>query len=146
MENIKLFALLFLLFNFSNCLNEIRNTFVQTSVKTYCKNDGEESSLTRVGDWADNTTNIPESLKFKLLFNDTDKYKFDCTFTRNKPTEIDCPNARGILSSSTIQDQYMDENHEYFLTGNDVKINFDCSSLYIYINILLLLIILFILF
>ena len=65
MKNIKLFALLFLLFNFSNCLNEIRNTFVQTSVKTYCKNDGEESSLTLVGDWADNTTNIPESLKFK---------------------------------------------------------------------------------
>ena len=145
MENIKLVALLFLLFNFSNCLNEIKNTFVQTGTKTYCKNNGEESSFTLTGQWQSNV-NIPESLKFKLLFNDTDKYKFDCTFTRNKPTEIDCPNARGILSGSKIQDQYMDENNEYFLTGSNNNINFDCSSLYIYINILLLLIILFILF
>jgi len=67
MENIKIFALLFLLFNFSNCLNSLKNTFAKTGTKTYCKNDGEEGSFSLTGQW-ENEVNIPDSLSFDLLF------------------------------------------------------------------------------
>ena len=42
--------------------------------------------------------------------------------------------------------QYMDQNEEYFLQDDGKTVTYKCSSLYVYINILLLLILLFILF
>ena len=123
-------------------MNEANNTFNLTNVKTYCKNNGEESSVDIDGYWV-NPEIIPDSLSFELEFKDGKK--FSCSFKKDSPQEIACPNARGIIHSS-IKDQFMDEKQEYYLLGNDYGINFDCSSLYIYINLLLLFIILFILF
>ena len=134
--------MLFLLFNFSNCLNALKNTFAKTGTKTYCKNDGEEGSFSLTGQW-ENEVNIPDSLSFDLVFEDGTK--FSCSFNKDTPNDIVCPTARG-KKSTKVMNQYMDQNEEYFLQDDGKTVTYKCSSLYVYINILLSLILLFILF
>ena len=142
MSNIKAFIMIFLLFNLSYCLNDLKNTFKQNGYKSHCKKNGEEATFTLTGEWS-NPTTIPNSLNFNLVFNEGKN--LSCSFNINTTQEIRCPNAKTKINSE-VKDQFMDPNEEYYLKSNGAKINYSCSSLYLYINLAISFIILVILF
>ena len=140
MGYIKISLMLCLLFNLSNALNFVKNTFIPNGTRTSCVNNGEKSYFNLKGSWEN--TNIPDSLRFDLKFEDGKN--FSCTAGKGSPEMIQCPNAKGNISTTVI-DQYMDENNEYALKGG-IKVKYVCSSLNIYSNLLLLFVIFHILF
>ena len=101
---------------------------------------GEESSFALKGSWVN--TDIPNSISFDLKF--ADGSKLACFAEKKTPEFIQCPNAKGNINSTVI-DQYIDKNDEYSIRGG-FHTTFVCSSLYIYSNLLLSLVIFFILF
>ena len=129
-----------MLFNLSNAVNVVKNTFIPNGTKTSCVNNGEKSYFNLKGSWAN--TNIPYSLSFDLKFENGKN--FSCTAGKEPHEMIQCPNAKGNISTTVI-DQYMDENNEYALKGG-IKVKYVCSSLNIYSNLLLLFVIFHILF
>ena len=137
MGYIKIIVLTCLLFNLSNAVNVVKNTFSPNGKVTSCTNNGEEGYFNLKGSWEN--ANIPNSLNFDLTFKDGNK--FACTAVNKGPEYIRCPNARGNISSTVI-DQYIDSNKEYFIKGG-YKITYVCSSLNIYSNLLLLLFVIF---
>ena len=125
MENIKVFIMIFLLFSLSNCLNTV-NTFIQEGYKTYCKNYGEEASFSLTWNWTDKV-NIPNSFNCDLEFEEGKN--LSCSFNKNTPTEIICPNQRAVINSK-VKSKNMGPNQEYYLKSNDAIVKYTCSSLY----------------
>ena len=73
------------------------------------------------------------------------KRKIACYFYSSNPHQINCPNVKGLINSTFVS-QPMDSDEKYRIYGYDYIIPYACSSLYLYINILLLVGIIFILF
>ena len=140
MGYIKIFVIICLLFNLSSSLNAVKNVFIPNGSQSSCTNNGEESSFALKGSWVN--TDIPNSISFDLKF--ADGSKLACFAEKKTPEFIQCPNAKGNINSTVI-DQYIDKNDEYSIRGG-FHTTFVCSSLYIYSNLLLSLVIFFILF
>ena len=140
MKSIKIFVIICLLFNLSNSLDAVKNTFYPTGFESHCKNNGEESSFALKGSWVN--SDIPNSISFDLNFRDGSKLA--CLAEKKTPELIQCPNAKGNFTTTVI-DQYIDKNEEYSIKGG-LGVYFVCSSLNLYSNLLLSLVILFILF
>ena len=143
MEIIKIFLLLYSLFNFANCrieVNEVKNAFSPSSGLGHICSNGKGEIIFH-GYWK-NTEPIPSKLEFELTFDDGNKY--ECILQNE---DIKCPKEKGkIKIKSKFSKQFMDANQEYLLNEKTESNEFNCSSLYIYSNFLLLFIIIFILF
>ena len=138
MEAIKIFLILCLLFSIFNSINAAINAFTPTRVKT----DTSKCSITIEGSWVNN--NYPSFYAFFLNF--VNGKKITCNFNSNKPKEINCPNVKGTINSM-FERQFMDSDEQYVIKGYEQNIEIACSSsLYLNINILLLVGIIFILF
>ena len=94
------------------------------------------------GAW-NNSEIIPESLSFTLKLKDGNN--FECTFTNETQTDITCA-IKNVKFKVEYTDTYMDANNEYLLEGLTYDKDFVCLSSYIYSNLILLFIIIFILF
>ena len=137
MESIKIFLILCLLFNLSNCLNAAANTFRPYRIDTDTK-----CSMVIKGSWENNV--YPTTLSFRLHFLDGNDMV--CIFVIAYLDRITCTKKNATINSRFVG-QYMDKKENYFLQGYDRNITYACSSsLYLYINILLLIGIIFILF
>ena len=74
-----------------------------------------------------------------------DGNNFECTFTNETQTDITCA-IKNVKFKVEYTDTYMDANNEYLLEGFTYDKDFVCPSSYIYSNLILLFIIIFILF
>ena len=93
------------------------------------------------GAW-NNSEIIPESLSFTLKLKDGNN--FECTFTNETQTDITCA-IKNVKFKVEYTDTYMDANNEYLLEGFTYDKDFVCLSSYVYSNLILLFIIIFIL-
>ena len=143
MVSLKLLFIACLIFDFSLCVNEaneLKNTFTPSGGNKYkCINN--VGTITIQGGWGND--NAPESLSFTLHL--TDGHNLPCSYTSQDPNGFTC-SLDHVKFKYAFDDQYMDENQEYLLKGYAGSSNFDCLSSYIYSNLLLLFIIIFILF
>ena len=98
--------------------------------------------LSKKGAW-NNSEIIPESLSFTLKLKDGNN--FECTFTNETQTDITCA-IKNVKFKVEYTDTYMDANNEYLLEGLTYDKDYVCLSSYIYSNLILLFIIIFILF
>ena len=146
MANLKNLIFVFLLLSFSICVNEVnevKNSFAPNSINVSCNNG--VGAITLAGNW-DNSQYIPESLDFNINFKDGSKVS--CSFKKQPSNSITCPISQGKYSIY-FDKQFMDSNNEYVLKASKGGIDYNCiasSSLYIYSNLLLLFVIIFILF
>jgi hypothetical protein len=142
MTSLKLLFIACLIFDFSLCVNEANeliNVFSPTgSVSMNCHNYVGE--LTIKGVW--NNYNVPRNVSFPL--NLTDGHNLDCSYTSQDPNIITC-HLDHIKFHLEFLDQYMDAYQQFLIKGFS-GYNFNCLSSYIYSDLLLLFIIIFILF
>ena len=83
MEIIKIFLLLYFLFNFANCrieVNEVKNAFSPSSGLGHICSNGKGEIIFH-GYWK-NTEPIPSKLEFELTFDDGNKY--ECIYKMKK--------------------------------------------------------------
>ena len=143
MPSLKLLFIAWLIFDFSLCVNEaneLKNSFEPNKLQMNCLNSA--GTLVIKGAW-NNSEIIPESLSFTLKLKDGNN--FECTFTKETQTDITCA-IKNVKFKVEYTDTYMDANNEYLLEGFTYDKDFVCLSSYIYSNLILLFIIIFILF
>ena len=143
MPSLKLLFIACLIFDFSlwvNEANELKNSFEPNKLQMNCLNSA--GTLVIKGAW-NNSEIIPESLSFTLKLKDGNN--FECTFTNETQTDITCA-IKNVKFKVEYTDTYMDANNEYLLEGLTYDKDFVCLSSYIYSNLILLFIIIFILF
>ena len=143
MPSLKLLFIAWLIFDFSLCVNEaneLKNSFEPNKLQMNCLNSA--GTLVIKGAW-NNSEIIPESLSFTLKLKDGNN--FECTFTNETQTDITCA-IKNVKFKVEYTDTYMDANNEYLLEGFTYDKDFVCLSSYIYSNLILLFIIIFILF
>ena len=142
MTSLKLLFIACLIFDFSLCVNEANaliNVFSPTgSVSMSCHNF--VGSLTIKGVWNNNI--VPRNVSFPL--NLTDGHILDCSYTSQDPNVITC-HLDHIKFLLAFSDQYMDAYQQFLIKGFSGG-NYNCLSSYIYSNLLLLFVIIFILF
>ena len=141
MKRLQILFFFFLLLNFSICVNEVnevKNTFTISSMQTQCSN--YKGQLTFIGSWA-TSENIPGNINFKLTFDDGTI--LSCKFTNQ--TTIICP-FEHVKFSTKFSRQTIEgvESGPYEIIGTRLNSSIDCSSLYIYSNLLILFIMIFI--
>jgi len=142
MTSLKLLFIACLIFGFSLCVNEdngLINSFRPTHVDMHCHD--YVGNITIEGLW--NNYNIPHNVSFTL--NLKDGHNFECSFTSQDPNVITC-HIDHVKFHIDFNDQYMDANQQFLIIGCSSTVTFDCLSSYIYSNLLLLFIIIFILF
>ena len=142
MDNFKILLFVFLLFNFSICANEsnaVKNSFdPNETFEMDCKNSG---SIDLYGKW-DNSDNYPPKLDFKLKLKEGNE--LNCSFDNSVNNIIKCTGANKQFTLS-FSEQAMDSNSEYILKARKESTNVNCLSSYIYSNIILIFLIIFIL-
>ncbi len=145
MKGFKILLFICLLLNYSNCVNEnesndLVNTLSLNRGNKYTCTNGV-GTITFYGTWEDIRYPM-DSFDFEI--NLEDGTKFACSYNKAHVDEISCP----LIHQKVIakfSDQYMDPNNAYLLKASELG-TYTCSSLYIYSNLLLLLIMIFILF
>ena len=143
MQNIKIF-LLSLLFAFSACSNEVKNTFFAGGGYIHICNT-PNAEITFSGQWEKTDDElIPERLDFELILDDGNKLM--CSLTKEKRNGFKCLYTKKKFNTKFTQ-QFMDPNEEYLLKSQySSGANFSCKSFFLYFNLLLLLFLIFIIF
>jgi hypothetical protein len=119
MQKIKIIFLISILFSFSQCINEVKNTFTPSS--KICVNQEDYSFL---GQWEKtDESDIPERLIFSLMMLNNEETK--CSISKEERDKFRCLKEK---TPSAFSQTYMDSNHEYILQamkGIDIR---DCEE------------------
>ena len=119
MQKIKIIFLISILFSFSQCINEVKNTFTPSS--RICVNQEDYSFL---GQWEKtDESDIPERLIFSLMMLNNEETK--CSISKEERDKFRCLKEK---TPSAFSQTYMDSNHEYILQamkGIDIR---DCEE------------------
>ena len=119
MKRIKIIFFIYILFAFSQCMNEVKNTFTPSS--KICANQEDYSFL---GQWEKtDESDIPERLIFSLMMLNNEETK--CSISKEERDKFRCLKEK---TPSAFSQTYMDSNHEYILQamkGIDIR---DCEE------------------
>ena len=124
MQSIRILFLIFLLFQLSISINEIKNTFtIGNQYSSHCqKSNGKvlESYIIFKGSWENKESqNIPSDLKFELQLDD--EQKINCSINE----EIRCDNVIGTYEL-IFSDQLIGENNEYLIKAFINGMKYSC--------------------
>ena len=120
MQKIKIIFLISILFSFSQCINEVKNTFTPSS--KICVNQEDYSFL---GQWEKtDESDIPERLIFSLMMLNNEETK--CSISKEERDKFRCLKEK---TPSAFSQTYMDSNHEYILQAmNGIDLRFNCKE------------------
>ena len=129
MKRIKIIFFIYILFAFSQCMNEVKNTFTPSkNICIFTKNMMDPEGFVNEGEWEKtDESDIPERLVFYWTQKDGGKIK--CLFSKEESSKIMCSLDGSNLSYGSYTQIYMDANNEYILKALDVpNVDIPCKG------------------
>ena len=119
MKRIKIIFFIYILFAFSQCINEVKNTFTPSGkICIFTKNVIDPEGFINEGEWEKtDESDIPERLVFYWTHKDGDKIK--CLFSKEESSKIMCSLGGSSIKYGGYTQIYMDANNEYILKALD---------------------------